>query len=181
MKFIEFGLDINLRFLGIYPFKLKGIPGILFSPLIHDDIKHLFDNSVPVFLLSVAIFYFYREVAFRVFFRIYIITGILVWIVGREAYHIGASGLVYGFAVFLFSSGIIRRNRNLMAISLLVVFLYGSLVWGLLPYDYRISWEAHLMGTISGLAMAFIYRNEGPAPDIIRFEEEEEEEECMED
>ncbi len=177
VKFIEFGLDIDLNFLGIYPFKIKGIPGIFTAPLVHDDIKHLFDNSLPVFFLSIAIFYFYREVAFRVFFRIYLITGLLVWLIGREAYHIGASGLVYGFATFLFTSGIIRHNRNLMAISLLVVFLYGSLVWGLLPYDYRISWESHLMGTITGIILAFIYRSKGPKPDIMRLEEEEEEEE----
>lgn len=175
VKFTEFGLETDFHFLGIYPFKLKGIPGILTAPLVHDDIKHLFDNSIPVFFLSIAIFYFYSEIAFQVFFGIYFTTGILVWIIGREAYHIGASGLVYGFASFLFVSGIIRKNRNLMAISLLVIFLYGSLIWGLLPYNYRISWESHLMGALTGMVNAFIYRHKGPESDIMRFEMDEEE------
>ena len=177
VKFTEFGLQTDFHFLGIYPMKLKGIIGIVTAPLVHDDIKHLFDNSIPVFLLSLAIFYFYREVAFQVFLQIYLITGTFVWIIGREAYHIGASGLVYGFATFIFVSGIIRKNRNLMAISLLVIFLYGSLVWGLLPYDYRISWESHLMGALTGIALAFVYRHEGPEPDIMRIEEDEQDQE----
>jgi membrane associated rhomboid family serine protease len=180
VKFIEFGFEVDLSFLGIYPLKLRGIPGILTAPLVHADIKHLADNSLAVFFLSMAIFYFYREVAYQVFLWIYFITGILVWLVGREAYHIGASGLVYGFAGFLFVSGIIRRNRNLMAISLLVIFLYGSLVWGLFPYDYRISWESHLMGAIAGVVLAFFYRDEGPAPDIERIPEDEQDEEGTE-
>jgi len=174
VKFTELGLETDFSFLGIYPLKGKGIIGILTAPLVHDDIKHLADNSIPVFLLSTAIFYFYNEVAFHVCILVWIITGSLVWIFGREAYHIGASGLVYGFASFLFFSGIIRKNRNLLAISMLVTFLYGSLVWGLLPYDYRISWESHLMGAITGILLAFIYRSEGPVPDIMRMEEEEE-------
>ncbi len=177
VKFTEWGLDASFVSLGIYPLKAKGLIGILTAPLIHADIKHLFDNSVPLFFLSLALFYFYREVAYRVFFIIYFLTGALVWIVGREAYHIGASGIVYGLAAFLFASGIIRRNRNLMAISLLVTFLYGSMVWGLLPYDYHISWESHLMGALTGLVLSVIYRHQGPASDIERLEEEEEEEE----
>lgn len=176
IKFTEFGLETDFHFLGIYPLKFKGIIGIFTAPLIHSDINHLFDNSLPVFFLSLAIFYFYSEVSFQVFFLIYFITGFLVWIVGREAYHIGASGLVYGFAGFLFFSGIIRKNRNLMAISLLVIFLYGSLVWGLLPYDFRISWESHLMGALTGVALAFVYRHKGPLPDIERIPVDEEDE-----
>ena len=176
VKFTEWGLDTSFVSLGIYPMKAKGLIGIITAPLIHADIKHLFDNSVPLFFLSLALFYFYREVAYRVFFIIYFLTGALVWIVGREAYHIGASGIVYGLAAFLFASGIIRRNRNLMAISLLVSFLYGSMVWGILPYDYHISWESHLMGALTGLVLSVIYRHEGPASDMERLEEEEDEE-----
>ena len=101
----------------------------------------------------------------------------LVWIVGRDAYHIGASGLIYGFAAFLFFSGVIRKNINLLAISLLVIFLYGSLIWGILPYDYRISWESHLMGGFTGVAVAFFYRDKGPERKKYSWEEEEEEQE----
>lgn len=176
VKFTEFGLEIDFSFLGIYPLRLKGIVGVITAPLVHDDIRHLTDNSIPVFLLSVAVFYFYSEVAFQVFFLGWFVTGFLVWVVGREAYHIGASGLVYAFAAFLFVSGTIRKNRNLMAISLLVIFLYGSLVWGLFPYDYRVSWESHLMGAITGIVLAFRYRHEGPVADILSIAEEEEDE-----
>ncbi|HYW95464.1 MAG TPA: rhomboid family intramembrane serine protease, partial [Bacteroidales bacterium] len=175
IKFIEFGLDTDFVALGIYPLKLKGLIGILTAPLIHANITHLFDNSIPLFFLSLALFYFYREVAYRVFFLIYFITGALVWIIGREAYHIGASGIIYGLATFLFTSGIIRRNRNLLAISLLVIFLYGSMVWGLFPYDYHISWESHLMGAITGIVLSYVYRHEGPESDIERLVDEEEE------
>ncbi len=176
IKFVEFGLDVNFSSLGIYPLKLKGLTGIITAPLIHANIKHLFDNSVPLFFLSLALFYFYRDVAYRVFFLIFFLTGMLVWLVGREAYHIGASGIVYGLATFLFTSGILRRNRNLLAISMLVIFLYGSMVWGLFPYDYHISWESHLMGALTGIALSFIYRHEGPEPDDDSLEDEEESE-----
>ncbi len=176
IKFIEFGLGVSFVSLGIYPLRLKGIPGIFTAPLIHANIIHLADNSIPLFFLSLALFYFYREVAYRVFFLAWFISDTLVWIVGREAYHIGASGVIYSLAAFLFTSGIIRRNRNLMAISLLVIFLYGSMVWGLFPYDYHISWESHLMGALTGVALSYVYRHEGPESDINQWPEEEEEE-----
>jgi len=164
VKITEITLNTDFVYLGIYPLKWRGLIGILTAPLIHSDLRHLFDNSIPVFLLSTALFYFYRPVAYRVFFITWIITGILVWFGGRSSYHIGASGLIYGFASFLFFSGIIRNSINLMAISLLVVFLYGGLVWGILPYDYKISWESHLFGALTGVVLAIIYRKYGPPP-----------------
>lgn len=178
-KFIEFGLETDLSFLGIYPLKLHGLKGIITAPLVHADLKHLFDNSIPVFFLSLALFYFYREVSYQVFFLAYLSTGLFVWLVGREAYHIGASGIIYSLAAFLFVSGILRKNRNLLAISLLVTFLYGSMIWGLLPYDYKISWESHLMGAITGVALAFIYRKYGPEPDINVIPEDLDDEETV--
>ena len=162
IKISESSLEMSFSHLGLFPLKAEGLKGILFSPLLHADFKHLFDNSVPLFFLSVAIFYFYRPVAYRVFFLIWLISGIVVWLTARPAYHIGASGLVYGFAAFVFFSGVIRNNIHLLAISLLVVFLYGGLVWGIFPYDFRVSWESHLVGGLSGVAMAFYYRSYGP-------------------
>lgn len=177
IKITEVLLGLDLTFLGIYPLQIKGLIGILTSPLIHHGFAHLFDNSVPLFLLSVAIFYFYRGISYRIFFIIYIITGLLVWITGRSAYHIGASGIVYGYASFLFFSGIIRNNINLLAISLLIAFLYGSLIWGIFPFKPEISWESHLMGAITGLAMAWIYRHEGPqTPKTVLDEDDENDE-----
>jgi membrane associated rhomboid family serine protease len=177
IRFTEVGLEVSFVRYGVFPQKWNGLLGILTSPLIHANLKHLADNSVPVFVLSLAIFYFYREIAYKIFFIIYFVSGLLVWFVGREAYHIGASGLIYGFASFLFFSGVIRKNINLLAISLLVIFLYGSLIWGILPYDYQISWESHLMGAITGIAVAVLYRDQGPERKKYSWEDEEEKEE----
>jgi len=176
VKIVEVLFDINLTGFGILPLSAEGLPGIIFSPFIHSDFNHLFNNSVPLLLLAVALFYFYSEIALKVFSWTYILTGILVWFGGRDAWHIGASGLVYGFASFLFFSGIIRKYFRLVALSLLVVFLYGELVWGIFPGVYKnISWESHMLGFFSGVFLAVWYRNEGPQRPVYEWLEEEEE------
>lgn len=172
VKFFEMTMDLSFVEGGVYPRRASGLKGILFSPLIHGDWKHLLDNSLPVFILSLALFYFYRDIAFRIWFLIYFISGLLLWGIGRQAYHIGSSGIIYGLAAFLFISGIIRKVRSLMAISLLVVFWYGSLVWGLLPFDFKVSFEAHLTGAVSGVLLSVFYRDQGPAPERTTLEDE---------
>jgi membrane associated rhomboid family serine protease len=167
VKTIEVLFNLDLSGIGIYPMALKGVPGILFSPLIHTSFGHLFNNSLPLFLLGTALFYFYSEIAVKVSLWTYFLTGLSVWIAGREAWHIGASGLVYGLASFLFFSGIIRKYFRLVALSLLIVFLYGSMVWGLFPGMYKnVSWESHMLGFISGILLAIWYRREGPQEPI---------------
>jgi membrane associated rhomboid family serine protease len=177
VKFYEFSMEVSFVDAGVYPRRFSGLLGVLLSPLIHGDWKHLIDNSMPVLLLSVALFYFYRDIAYKIWFLIYFIGGILLWGIGRQAYHIGASGLIYGLAAFLFLSGVIRRVRSLMAISLLVVFWYGSMVWGLLPFDFKVSFEAHITGVVSGVVLALVFRDEGPEPERSSLDEDEEEEE----
>jgi membrane associated rhomboid family serine protease len=177
VKFFEVSMDLSFVGGGVYPRRVSGLKGIIFSPLIHGDWKHLVDNSMPVFFLSVALFYFYRDIAYKIWLLIYFIAGILLWCLGRPAYHIGASGLIYGLAAFLFVSGVIRRVRSLMAISLLVVFWYGSMVWGLLPFDFEVSFEAHITGAVTGVVLAFVYRDQGPLPETASFDDEETEEE----
>lgn len=174
VKLVEISMELSFVQGGVYPRRWSGLIGILFSPLIHGDWKHLLDNSMPVLLLSLALFYFYRDIAYKIWGLIYLLGGIMLWGVGREAFHIGASGLIYGLAAFLFLSGFIRRVRSLTAISLLVVFWYGSMVWGLLPFDYEVSFEAHITGAISGIVLAILYRDEGPEPDRPVLEDEEE-------
>jgi membrane associated rhomboid family serine protease len=176
IKFFEISMDLSFVEGGVYPRRFSGLKGILFSPLIHGDWKHLVDNSMPVFLLAVALFYFYRDIAYKIWLLLYLISGILLWCLGRQAYHIGASGLIYGLAAFLFISGLIRRVRSLMAISLLVVFWYGSMVWGLLPFDYEVSFEAHITGAVTGVVLAVVFRDQGPEPETSLLDEEEEEE-----
>jgi len=175
VKLTELAFETDFTGLGIYPLQLNGLPGIIFSPLIHSDFSHLISNSVPFLLLGTALFYFYAGPAVKIFTLNYFLTGILVWFTGRPAWHIGASGVVYGLMSFLFFSGIIRRYYRLTALSLLVVFLYGSMVWGMFPDVYRdISWEAHAMGFITGIFLAIIFRNEGPRRPVYDWMEDEE-------
>jgi len=176
VKAVEVISGIDLYFLGIFPFKVSSLTGIITSPFIHADLKHLFNNTIPMFVLGTALFYFYSQVSFRVLLWLFLLTGLAVWIAGRPSWHIGASGIIYGLASFLFVSGIIRRHIPLMGISLLVVFLYGELVWGIFPgFRMDISWESHMLGAFVGLFLAVLYRNEGPQRPVPFYENEEEE------
>ena len=175
VKISEILLGKDFGFLGIFPQKANGLIGILTAPLIHSDFQHLIANSVPLLILGTGLFYFYNKIAFKVFFLSYLIANIWIWFGARQAYHIGASGLVYSFASFLFFSGVVRKNVKLMAISLLVIFLYGSMIWGVLPIQPQISWESHLMGAIAGAILALYYKNQGPPPKRYSWEFEDEE------
>lgn len=179
IKLSEIWFDFDLSPYGIIPLKVEGLVGILTSPLIHGDLGHLTSNSVPLFLLTAGLFYFYDQSAFRIFFLAYFVTGIWVWLFARgDASHIGASGVVYALASYHFFSGFIRRQKQLMAFALVIAFLYGSMVWGVFPDFYpkeRISWESHLMGAVAGIMLAFFFRNRGPQPEKKEFLEHDEE------
>lgn len=181
IKIVEVLLNLDFTFLGIYPLSAKGLIGIITAPLIHASFSHLIANSVPLLILGTGLFYFYHKIAIKVFFLSYFIANLWVWMGAREAYHIGASGLVYSFASFLFFSGVISRNIKLMAISLLVVFLYGSMIWGLLPLQPHISWESHLMGVIAGIVLAFYFKGQGPRRKIYSWELEDDDEDESDD
>ncbi len=159
---IAYLFNISLSQLGVLPRNFSGLIGIITAPLIHGSFSHLISNTAPLIILGVSIFYFYPKSAYLSFVLIYIGTGFFVWLFGREVYHIGASGVVYGFVSFLFFSGIFRRDNKSIALSLLVVFLYGGLVWGVFPGMKGISWESHLIGGIVGMATAFIFRKIDP-------------------
>ncbi len=161
---------------GVFPRTLLGLRGIFFTPLIHADFGHLFNNSVPLLILGSGLFYFYPGLAPRVVLWMWIMSGLGIWLIGREAYHIGASGLVYGLAAFLFFSGIFRNIIRLIAMALLVIFLYGSLIWGVFPIQWDISWEGHLFGGVTGAFLAFYYLKEGPQPERPAWMDEPEEE-----
>mgnify|MGYP002795029797 CR=1 FL=1 len=153
---IRFGFDFN--YLGVRPRTLEGLRGVFLSPFIHSDIKHLFNNSIPLFVLSLALFYFYRGIAWQILLLGILLTGIFTWGIGRPANHIGASGVIYLLASFLFFKGIFSRYYRLIALSFIVVFLYGGMLWFVVPVDPGISWEGHLSGLLVGLAFAFIYK-----------------------
>jgi membrane associated rhomboid family serine protease len=173
VKAIEAIFDIDLFFLGIFPLKASSLTGIITSPFIHADLRHLFNNTLPMFVLGTVLFYFYSQISFRVLLWLFLITGLSVWITGRPSWHIGASGIIYGLASFLFVSGIIRRHIPLMGLSLLVAFLYGEMVWGIFPgFRMDISWESHMLGGVVGLFLAVWYRAEGPQRPVPFYEKE---------
>ena len=177
---VEKGFDMNWAQFGIIPRTWEGLRGILFSPIIHQDASHLYSNSVPLLVLSWCLFYFYKDLGYLVFPFLWVLSGILTWLIGRDSYHIGASGLIYALSLFLFFSGILRKYVPLMAVSLIVAFLYGSTVWSMFPVteivDPAISWEAHLSGAISGIICAVVFRHQGPkAPDPVEEEDDEDE------
>ncbi|WP_321290358.1 rhomboid family intramembrane serine protease [uncultured Sunxiuqinia sp.] len=173
---VESTIDVELAVYGIFPLKLEGLKGILFSPFIHSGYKHLAANSIPFFVLSLALFYFYRKLAYRIFILIYILSGLCVWLGGRDAWHIGASGVVYGLASFLFFSGIFRNDVKLLTIAIIVVFLYGGMFWGIFPLKPDVSWESHLWGSVSGLLLSIYFRKQGPQRPHYDWEDEPDEE-----
>lgn len=163
MKIIEVLFHLDFSFLGVKPVSPEGIPGIFLFHFIHGDWQHLFANTIPILVLGSALYYFYRPIANRILLILILSVGLLTWCGARGGVHIGASGLVYGLTFFLMLSGFIRRDKKLIIISLVVVFLYGSLVWGLYPkyaIENNISWEGHLSGFVMGIVLAIYYKGE---------------------
>ena len=151
---LRFGFDFNAY--GVAPGSIKGLRGILFSPFIHGDMTHLWHNTLPLLILSAALFHFYNSVAWKVLLFGLILTGVGTWLLGRPSTHIGASGIIYMLFGFLFLKGIVARHYRLIALSFIVVFIYGSMIWYVTPMDPKISWEGHLSGLASGFVLAFV-------------------------
>ena len=158
----DFTFQLDLYQWGIFPLSLEGLTGIFTAPLIHGDMKHIVNNSIPIFLLGAALYYFYPRKASWVIAIGWVFSGLLVWFFARENYHVGASGLVYALVGFIFFSGIFLGKGNLLALSLLIIFIYGGLFWGLLPIEEKISHEAHIAGGGVGLVLAIYYRRINP-------------------
>lgn len=168
---LRYGLQLTAY--GLKPRSPEGLPGVLTIPFLHGDLGHILSNTFPILVLGTLLFYHYREVAWRVFLISTVSTGLLVWLFGEKgSNHIGASGVLYALAGFLVVSGMIRRHKMLFGVSLLVTFMYGTIVWGILPPEFlqairfapermNISWEGHLFGFLSGIALAYLYRKEG--------------------
>ncbi|MDB9893031.1 rhomboid family intramembrane serine protease [Flavobacteriaceae bacterium] len=168
---ITFGYNFNTY--GILPREIKGLRGVLFSPFIHSDASHLSSNSIPLFVLLASLFYFYRKIAHKVLIYGILFSGLFCWIIARDSYHIGASGVIYLLFSFIFFSGIIRKHYRLIAMSLVVIFLYGGMIWFIIPTEDRISWEGHLSGFLIGLLFAFLYRKKGIVKEQYQFSETE--------
>ena len=155
---LQIRVSYKIKFLAIYPLEISGLKGVLFSPFIHSDINHLYHNSLPLFILTLALFYFYRDIAWKIIIWGILCSGFLTWIIGRPSYHLGASGLIYVLVSFIFFKGIQVSNYRFVALSLLVVFLYGSMIWYVFPIDEKISWEGHLSGFITGALFSLLFK-----------------------
>jgi membrane associated rhomboid family serine protease len=185
VRLVEYAFGIHLGFLGIHPLHADGLPGIVLSPFLHAGFEHLLANTLPFLVLAVALFYFYPQIAVKVLLGIWLFSGMWTWFGGQPvSWHIGASSLIYGFSSFLFVSGLIRKDTRLAALALMVAFLYGSMIWGVFPEFFpkkNISWEGHLGGLLSGLLLAFYFRDAGPQRKRYSWELEEEPDEEEED
>jgi membrane associated rhomboid family serine protease len=132
-----------------------------------------FSNTVPIIILGTALLYGYPKAA-GIACPFSLGTGLGVWVFGRESYHIGASGLTFGMMFFVFAIGVVRWDRRAIALSLIVFFLYGGMVWGVFPGDPEISYESHLFGALLGVALAVLLRKLDPerAPKRYSWEDE---------
>jgi membrane associated rhomboid family serine protease len=169
---LDFKYNLHLVRFGIYPKTASGLIGLLASPFIHKDITHLANNSLPLFIMLLTLFYFYSKIALKIILQGTLLLGFLTWLIARPAYHIGASGVVYLLVSFIFFSGILSKNRRLVAISMIVIFLYGSLVWYMFPVNQEMSWEGHLSGFVIGIVLAFRHKKVLPKPDKYNWEED---------
>lgn len=144
---------------GIVPRTREGFWGIFFAPFLHGNVQHLLSNSGPLFVLTLVLLMFYENLAFKVWTSSIFLGGFLVWIFGREATHIGASGLIFSLIGFFLGSGLFRGSFKSLFIAVAIFFLYGGILWGVLPNQEGISWEGHLFGAIAGGLIAWRYRN----------------------
>ena len=184
VKCVEAVFHLDFSFLGIKPLQADGIPGIFLFHFLHGSWSHLYANTLPIIVLGACLYYFYKPIATKIWLLIMFSTGLLTWCGARGGVHIGASALIYGLAYFLMLSGFIRRNKNLVIVSFLVIFLYGSLIWGIYPkyaIENHISWEGHLAGLIMGVALAVFYKNEGPQREIEEDDDDSEDSESSDD
>ncbi len=154
IKIIEWAFHISFATFGILPRNISGLKGIFFAPLIHLDFLHLISNTIPILLLGTTLFTFYPKWASTVFITCHLLGGFLVWLFGREFYHIGASGVLYGIAGFLISIGLFKKDFTSLLISIIIVLFYGGLIWGILPLQPGVSFESHLFGALVGVACA---------------------------
>ncbi len=158
IQLLNWALDLGVEDFGVRPRELAGLPGILFAPLMHSGFAHLIANSLPLLIVGTAMLYLYPSAALLVLPAVYLGPGIAVWVFARGGVHVGASGLIYGLVSYIFVAGMIRRDQRAIAASLLVSFLYGASVWGVLPIEPGVSWETHLAAAVLGLALALALR-----------------------
>ena len=144
-------------FLALTPRRVDGLPGVIGMPFVHGSVWHLVANTVSLIPLAAIVLvrgtrYYLITVAW-----IIVVGGLGVWLLGRESFHVGASGLVFGLVGFLIVRGLYERALTSLMASLAVVLLYGGTIWGIVPQGGGVSWEAHLFGLLAGAATARVF------------------------
>lgn len=170
---LELQLGVNFNQQGIYPRRFSGLQGVFFSPFIHGSVEHLYNNTIPLAILTLSLFFFYRDNAFKVIIYGILIAGFLTWLIGRPSYHIGASGLIYVLVSFIFFKGVFTKYYRLIALSLAIVFIYGSMLWYVFPIEDGISWEGHLSGFFTGLVLAKLIKTKIPELKKYKWEQDD--------
>jgi membrane associated rhomboid family serine protease len=162
IELIDTGFDLHLVSLGVYPRAWHGLWGVLCAPLIHGSWQHLISNSLVLLVLGVVLLYGYPRSSRDVIVLVWLGSGLGVWLFARGSYHFGASGLAHGLMFFIFVSGILRRDRLSIALSLIVFLLYGGMVATIFPQQPGISYESHFFGALMGVIAAFLFRHRDP-------------------
>ena len=159
VEVVNFLSGHELNRYGILPGTTSGLYGILLSPFLHGSIHHTLMNSLPLVILGWLSFT--RGVGKFVSVTLFIILagGAAVWFVGRDAYHVGASGLIFGYFGYLISRGYFEKTISSVFISVVTVTLYGGLFFGVFPNKIGVSWEGHLFGFLAGIIAAWLFIN----------------------
>jgi len=167
LQLANWALGLDAAPFGVRPRTIEGLAGILFAPLSHSGFEHLIANTIPLAVLGTAMLHLYPRASPVVLPWVYLAPGIAVWLVGRDAIHVGASGLIYGLTAYVFFAGLLRRDRRAIAASLVVAFLYGSTIWGVMPLKRYDSWETHLAAALVGAVLAFLLRRRDVPPRVV--------------
>lgn len=147
----------------LFPRNFSALPGVLSMPFLHGDLVHLLSNTITFLVFAVLISLSGNKHFIKVTISIILLSGLAVWLFARSAYHIGASGMIFGYFGFLTMRMFYSPKIGTIIISILVIVLYGSMIWGVLPKGPHISWEAHLFGFLSGIIVAKMMKDEETA------------------
>ncbi|MFK8049491.1 MAG: rhomboid family intramembrane serine protease [Halioglobus sp.] len=169
IKLVEVFFALDLHLLGVYPRDADGMIGILTAPLVHGSWQHLMGNSAPILLLGTALIYGYPKSRWWTFSLVWVLSGTGVWLMGRESYHFGASGLTHGMFFFLLISGFLRRDRRSAALLMLAFFMYSGMLFTIFPGKSGVSFESHLFGAVAGVLCAVMFRHWDPKPERKRY------------
>jgi membrane associated rhomboid family serine protease len=173
-KSFELNFKVDLSWLGVYPLALHGLIGIITAPLIHGSLEHIFNNTLPMLVLGSFLIYGYPKTRWRVLITVWLLSGLGVWLFGRESYHIGASGLTHGVFFYLFVVSMFRRDKRSVVIMMVAFFMYGGMIMSIFPRQEGISFEYHLFGALAGVFCACLWHSLDPKPTVKTYQWEAE-------